>query len=759
MKSFWLIALLMTMFLILVLLPGCECGDDDDDDNDSGDDDSTGDDDDTVSDDDDDDDDDAVGPLKAESVFVLPNYHYAKTDEEIRGLVAAIAEAGSKNIIWQWTLHYDRVCYPSETFREFPGMQSEDLIGTLLDNAEGVYLGLSAARRPAEAFDDPVGPEAERVELLIEDLTERYGDSDSLLGFYLPYEFIHAPNADEINLLTRIADAAHEALPGTEVLLSAGYPGPDQYHYVVHVLDNWFYPGMSQDDIDDSAERETWARNLVAALDSAGIDVLLLKSKMGNHRNDRAEARLDLDVVMREVRAQGAMIEVRLQVDAYDTVTNTGRMRRVPGPASEDLLHQQRSLALEFGVKTAAFSWDNWANGEDDLVPPQAGTDLELYEKALAIEQHVRSRGIRDGQVVTVIDGQQPLDMFGNWWQEDACWITGLYLGAESFRCAVTGEQDACDYARRLWRVIHKMANVTPLAGEVVRNYASYFYGQPTPVDPSSSTIKRWHRDPDNESYWVGDISVDQLSGYFYGLWTFYELVADEDERATIEQDMANIMGLIVENNLKAHEYNGLNATYGDLRAAPELATTFLLMAWRMTGDEIYLQKFNRLVYLENYDWKVVMFHFALHLVKNYGGQHFQDTGLYHMYSLLPEDPELYRRLIWGTEYVYQGSFTWGNAMADFTHQNHTPDSAGAARALHDHYMYDAGNLDNAVWAANVNQDYGENYMPMQLRPYDEWDWTQSPQGKLPRGSVNYRYPGVSYLVTYWEGRWHGWIP
>ena len=756
------IGLLSALALLLLCLGvACEQGDKAEDSENQSDDVSNDDDDD---DDNNDDDNDDLEPLELQGVFVVPNYHYADSDEQIGQMLDRILSTGPTTIIWGWTLLYNKVCYPSQSFAELEGMQSDDLVGALLTAAEDrgmrVFLGLSAGRIPAEKWDDPVGPEAERVELLIDELTAKYGLRKSLAGFYLPYEFIRAPKKDEVTLLSRITTKAHAALPGGELLMSSYYKGPSQNLYALQILKTFLYPNMSQDDLDDSKERAVWAANTVDALTRAGIDRVLLKTMMGNYKNDHKEAVIDFSAFLSEIESQNSPLLVSAQIDLFDPFYFAGRMTPVHGPVSTDRVSEQMAIAKKWNLPGYGFAWDHYVNGDGQVLPPGTGTDAGLLEKTKIIEEHLRSRGFRDGNIVTVIDGQLPLDMLGNLWQEDACWINGLYCGAESFRCAVTGEEEACEYARQMWRVLQKMADVTPLKGEVVRNYTRYLYEQPKPVSPTSSTIKRWHKHPTEEMYWVGDISVDQLSGYFYGLTAFYELVADEYEREEIRQDISTIMGLIVENDLHAYEYTGKNATYGDLRAAPELALTFLLMAWRITGESRFFNAFDMLIHEEQFYWRLILYHWATHLVQKYGGQHFHDTGLYHLYTYLPANPLIFRELIWGVEYVYKGSFTWGNAMADFTHQAHNPDTAGAARALHNHYMYNPYYLDNGIWANEVNQSFSGQYHPVEYRPFDEWDWTVAPfRMKKPRGGPNHRYPGVSYLVTYWEGRWHGWIP
>jgi len=89
-----------------------------------------------------------------------------------------------------------------------------------------------------------------------------------------------------------------------------------------------------------------------------------------------------------------------MQADLFDSINRSRKMRRAPGPLSEDLVEAQIEMAKRFGMRIAGFGWDYWKNTEDTLAPPDVATDPLLLQKALDIEQHLRSRGMRDGNVV-----------------------------------------------------------------------------------------------------------------------------------------------------------------------------------------------------------------------------------------------------------------------------------------------------------------------------------------------------------------------
>src|SRR5213075_1298231 len=114
-----------------------------------------------------------------------------------------------------------------------------------------------------------------------------------------------------------------------------------------------------------------------------------------------------------------------------------------------------------------------------------------------------------------------------------------------SFKYAVTGDPNVGEEAREAWRALHQMANTTPLKGEIVRNFTRTLYGlQPDAPATGSDTIKRWRRAEDRELYWVGDVSVDQLSGWFNGVAAYYDLVATADEKPEIAADISAVLDI-----------------------------------------------------------------------------------------------------------------------------------------------------------------------------------------------------------------------
>jgi Domain of unknown function (DUF4434) len=763
MKRDYRLSRMILLFAFLIFM--VSCGDDNDstEPDSSPDDDSDDDADDDLNDDlNDDIDDDTLDTVHdLDLVFVEPAFWLGKNAEDMARELDAMADEGIGGLIWRWTWRFGKTTYPSAGFAAYLDMELDDPLMELLSLADSrglkVYLGLSAGRAVADYYHDAATPEFERVNTVLSELTTLYGAHESLSGFYIPYEFPRMIDDDARVLLSLIATAVHDADADYRVLMTLRYPGVPQWRVLEKLLENRFNARFSLDDIDDAEYRAAWSEKMTQACGAAGIDAILLSTRMGSRFNELEHARMDLAALTQARDRLGSTVEIHVQADLFDTLGDNVGMRTAFGPASRDRIDDQLRLSAD---GYAGFGWDEWRNADGSLRGMSRIPEPELFAKAEAVRENIINRTLRDRQLAPVINGQHPLHLYWNAWQEDACWLTGLYLAAESYHCAATGGDDACNAARATWRAIRRMADVSPKRGEVVRNWARYIYVQTDPVEPGSGTIKRWRKHPDEEVYWVGDISVDQLSGYMNGLATFYDLVANEGEREEIRDLTEAIMGDILANSLRCRQFDGQLTTFGKLSATPELAADFLMIAWHITSDQKYLDEFDRITYVEHWDINLILSHYVKHFIAGHAGnQHLQDSGLVHMFEYI-QDPALYRRYVRGLEYVFQGSFLYGNSYANFTHQTHAPDSAGGARALGELLDFDPDLLDNAVWYREINRAWWPGtWVDMHERPAKEWMWSWAPNSvTAPRGTTNHRYTGVGFLLCYWQGRYYGWI-
>lgn len=695
--------------------------------------------------------------LGLDGAFLEPYKNLSKPSRELRLTLKSAKESNLELLIIPWTLQNSKTIYPSTRFEQLEDIPSGDLLRVILEEADkqdiGILLGLNACRSPEEGWNAEIRPEIKRNQILAEELQNLYGRHPSFKGFYINLQFAQ-PDDDKIHQLIRgIVEFCHQQDKTRSVTMSIECQGEP--------LRENIRPKLTSPDGVDEQYREEWASSWVELLKGTGIGAVLVKAGVGTGRHTLEKAVQNHLAFKEESENQQSPYKIWAQVELFDMLTRQGRIQPDCNAPEQATLLNRIKVFSPHTDKLIGYSFDYIyeRKGKIKFVPAKETKD-ELFQKAEAVDEHIRSFCMRDGQLVTVRSGMQFADELGNLWQEDACWLTGLYTSALSFRSAVTRTDRDRKLARLAWLELHKLANTTPLKGEVVRNSTRYLYTQLTPVAPRAETIKRWHKYPGKELYWVGDISIDQLSGYFHGVATYYDLVASEQEKKIIRDDVQSIMTLILENGLKAREYNGLLTTFGNLRPAPELALTFLKIAYQITGDEKFQKKYLELINKESMDIKLIETYYLMHyIVKKYRGQHFLDTAFYHL-LMYEEDPVIYRSLLRGLDCVHEGCLNFGNAYAEFTYRVHNPDSTAGLRAEAELIGFNRANLENGYWFNKVNRRFRKGeYVPIQVRPGKEFAWQWSPAGLTrPRGTPDHLYAGIGYLLVYWGGRYHGFI-
>ena len=136
----------------------------------------------------------------------------------------------------------------------------------------------------------------------------------------------------------------------------------------------------------------------------------------------------------------------------------------------------------------------------------------------------------------------------------DGLW-TSIYLAAESFRYAVTGEQEAYDNAVRTFLAMEKLQTVNPIPGFVARSYVS--------IDESTGEGGEWHVSADGKWKWKGDTSSDEIVGHMFAYPLFYELVAKGEIKERVKTVVQKLMDHIVDNNFHLVDLDGIPTRWG----------------------------------------------------------------------------------------------------------------------------------------------------------------------------------------------------
>ena len=165
-----------------------------------------------------------------------------------------------------------------------------------------------------------------------------------------------------------------------------------------------------------------------------------------------------------------------------------------------------------------------------------------LAEKYDSFEQRVRDRHLRLTGFVNNVRLSRPGDLATaepRPSDNDGLW-TGLYLAAQSYRYATTGDEQARTFARQAFLAMEWLEAVTTVPGFPTKAIVS------ADEDMSGSNIP-WYPSADGKWLWKGDCSSDEIDGHMYGYSIYYDLAADDAEKDRVRTLVARIMDHILD--------------------------------------------------------------------------------------------------------------------------------------------------------------------------------------------------------------------
>lgn len=203
----------------------------------------------------------------------------------------------------------------------------------------------------------------------------------------------------------------------------------------------------------------------------------------------------------------------------------------------------------------------------------------------------------------------------------DGLW-TGMYVGAEAFRYAVTKSPEARAIAKKSMWAMLDLVKYTGIPGFPAR--AIIQKGEEvTGYDPNETvridgeTEKIWFTSPvDPNILCKGDTSSDEMDGHYFAWYLYYKLVADEGEKAEIERVVRACTDNILNHDLTLVGHTGRKTRWGvwnpkyvnddpmwwEERGLNSLEIlTFLKVAEYICKDAKYTEKYNELVTKHHY--------------------------------------------------------------------------------------------------------------------------------------------------------------
>lgn len=209
---------------------------------------------------------------------------------------------------------------------------------------------------------------------------------------------------------------------------------------------------------------------------------------------------------------------------------------------------------------------------------------------------------------------------------------TGNYLAMESFRYAATKDPDARAKAKKAFDFLKQLQEVTDTDGffartivpadwtrvdDANRTYTDRERADKLIEDPRYKPVEtRWRKSKDGKWLWKGDTSSDEVCGHMMGYYFYYELAADEAEKAIIRKHVARIVDHLIAHKYTLTDIDGKPTHWGvwspdRLNRDPDWAPdrnqnsmellAFLKLAYHMTGNANYEQHYRQLIDKEGY--------------------------------------------------------------------------------------------------------------------------------------------------------------
>lgn len=431
-------------------------------------------------------------------------------------------------------------------------------------------------------------------------------------------------------------------------------------------------------------------------------------------------------------------------------------------------LPDDRVLALAAAPDGSA--WVGTAQGLTHLYPEE----MTLAEKAARFEARIAVRHKRHGYVTSchLEEPGNPASFIHEASDNDGLW-TSLYVAAQCFQYAATGDEAARERARESLHALRWLEEVTPLKGFPAR----------AAVKKGERVIKssgEWHESPDGEWEWKGDTSSDEVDGHMFAYGVYYDLIPDEADRTAIRETVHRIMSYILENDFLLIDVDGERTTWGvwsptylngpwqaqqGLNSLEILA--HLRTAYHITGDEKFLAAYHELAREH---------HYALNTIEQKiippGEVNHSDDELAFLayYALLryETDPDLRAIYLLSLERSWQIERPEHNPLWNFIYGALTGlpcDLEASVQTLReiplDLISWDVRNSHRADITLDEEAGRFGEVQSVEVLPADErpiMKWNGNPYRLDGGNGGRSEDDGTYFLLPYWLGRYYGFI-
>ncbi len=404
--------------------------------------------------------------------------------------------------------------------------------------------------------------------------------------------------------------------------------------------------------------------------------------------------------------------------------------------------------------------------------------DLEpvtLEDKAAYFERRIRERHDRYG-LVAPSHFREPGKPESNQLHpddNDGLW-TAMYAAAECFRYSVTGSAEALAFATKSIEAVLFLEQVTGRPGFPARSYIR--------KGDWRSPDGEWHFTADEKYEWKADTSSDEIVGHFFLFGIAYDLLPDAGLKKRIAVTATRIMDHILDHGLTLTDIDG-KPTYwgrwdieyfeskrgkGDAPLNALEILSFLKTAHHITGNARYSSEYKRLA-LEARYLEMAGRYAELTEELNYSDEELAMLPFYLLfrYEKDPRFLEGYRRALsqWWKNIQREKNPLWnyiymtGEPPATALKKDAVWTLSRIPMDLIDWRVENSRRRDIALDQAvdRFRRPQSVALLPPDERPVMKWNGNPFRlDGGNGGGSED---DGTFYLLPYWMGRYHGFLP
>ena len=432
---------------------------------------------------------------------------------------------------------------------------------------------------------------------------------------------------------------------------------------------------------------------------------------------------------------------------------------------------------------------------------------MTLADKATYFREVVAARKVREPGIVAITRLLTPGDVSTSISEDEDNdgEYTQHYVVTEAFRYAVTRDPQAKQNAKRSFRAMKFLQEVTGTDGFIARTVAPVEWtlpDNPNPFrfhdrnktytardiaensvyDPRYKPVEeRWRPSSDGKWLWKGDTSSDEITGHYFGYLHYYDLVAEtEAEKEEVRTLVRRVTDYLIEGGLTLRDIDGRHTRwgvwspeklFGDMNwfAERNINCTemlgYLLTAWHITGDDKYRRLYLKLA--QEHGYADAARHPKIDTPAY--RTHIDDSLLVLVFPALFQcemDPRLlacYREGLqqWADNVNHENSPLF-NFVAD--RFGSVTDVDAAVAFLRDapldliHWTVDNSQREDVRLVRNPELDHWQldRLLPPSERAVIRWD--KNPWSAIQGDGGQTESTGVYWLLPYWMGRYYGLI-